>query len=390
MPSNAKGQTSYGNHKCLRPYECFSPVLRTLKKYIHIHSQGRYNAEILLRFIIGLCLERQSIHSMQDLFSNRPSETAFRHHMAKLDMDELKELNHRFLIEPIKDILPRNSKCYFAIDTTDDPYYGEITSENEQYIHRRLTKRSTNHFYTYTTLYLIEKDRKFTIATVPVTKDKHEIYYLKYFVSIIDDLNLQIGAILMDRIYYSVDIFSYLGSRNIPYIVPVKKQGKRMKKILSCRRSGIHKYTMKSHNFDKTETELTVSVCRKYHKGRFGKSGVMPLGYFVYGLDWKPNKIASVYKRRFSIESSYRMRNLVRPRTSTKNPTIRYVFALVSMLLKNVWVGIRWRYFTKIIRGPKRIDEDYLRFDRFRLILWEFIKGKMKFKKTVLTLRPNG
>jgi putative transposase len=49
-----------------------------------------------------------------------------------------------------------------------------------------------------------------------------------------------------------------------------------------------------------------------------------------------PRKVSKVYRRRFAIESSYRMRNLVKPKTSSKNATIRYFYALISFLLKNI------------------------------------------------------
>jgi len=37
----------------------------------------------------------------------------------------------------------------------------------------------------------------------------------------------------------------------------------------------------------------------------------------------------------FAIESSYRMRIVIKPKTSSKNAIIRYFYALISFLLKN-------------------------------------------------------
>ena len=42
-------------------------------------------------------------------------------------------------------------------------------------------------------------------------------------------------------------------------------------------------------------------------------------------------------RSRFSIEPYYWMRKRVKPRTSTKNPVIWYLYAIISYLLKNVW-----------------------------------------------------
>jgi hypothetical protein len=68
------------------------------------------------------------------------------------------------------------------------------------------------------------------------------------------------------------------------------------------------------HNAEQSlEVDILIDV--KYIKGRkvrgMKKShGCQNLGYIVYGVkSWKPRKISSTYKRRFAIESSYRMRN---------------------------------------------------------------------------------
>ena len=54
----------------------------------------------------------------------------------------------------------------------------------------------------------------------------------------------------------------------------------------------------------------------------------------VSGVKWLPRKVSTVYRRRFAIELSYRMRNIVKPKTSSKSDGIRYFYALISFLLK--------------------------------------------------------
>jgi len=67
------------------------------------------------------------------------------------------------------------------------------------------------------------------------------------------------------------------------------------------------------------KVELDIVIDVKYMKGKRGKKGCENLGFVVHGVDWSPRKVSTTYRRRFAIESSYRMRNQVKPKTSSKN-----------------------------------------------------------------------
>lgn len=101
----------------------------------------------------------------------------------------------------------------------------------------------------------------------------------------------------------------------------------------------------------------------------YNKFGNVNLGYVVYGIDWKPRRVYQVYKNRFAIESSYRIRNIVKAKTSSRNVVLRYLLTIISFLLKNIWMALQWMFFSKVQRGPRTIDEDLFRFDLFRLFV---------------------
>ncbi len=86
MRSKAKGQRPYGNHKCIGPNECFSPALKILDRYIPIKTQGKWDQKQIHTCTLGMAAERLSIHSIQSLVKNSPSETPFRNHLSKLDI----------------------------------------------------------------------------------------------------------------------------------------------------------------------------------------------------------------------------------------------------------------------------------------------------------------
>ena len=348
--------------------------------------QGKWKMKDIYGLLIGMAAERQSIHSIEKVLVNNPSETSMWHHLDKLNIDRMMEINNRLLSESIMDCIDKEKPHIFIIDETDDPYYGEITDINDEYVVGGKTKKSTNRFYRYITLYIVIGQKKFTLAISPVKKDETNVKYVEQFIEIIKELELKIEVLLMDRGFYSTELFLSLQNSETPFIVPVKRQGKEMKRLLSCRCSHYASYTM---NGEGGTVDLSIAIAAKYIEGKYGKGCVKTLGFIVNGIDWKPNKVARVYKRRFSIEASYRMKNIVKPRTSTKRPSIRYLITLISMLLKNIWVAMKWRYFSPVKRGPRTIDERKYRFNQFRLMLWSFVTKKFRFVRKVPALRQN-
>jgi len=71
------------------------------------------------------------------------------------------------------------------------------------------------------------------------------------------------------------------------------------------------------------------------------------------------------------------MRNIVKPRTSTRNVTFRYFFALISFLLRNAWFYHQKKHFIRVKTGPITIAEDIFRFDRFILFIEEWLRRKL-------------
>lgn len=106
--------------------------------------------------------------------------------------------------------------------------------------------------------------------------------------------------------------------------------------LLQGTQSRYAEYRMKA----KSLLLLTIAVTVKYVIGRRGKHSVKNLGYVVSNLHWNPRRVHKIYQSRFSIESSYRMKNQVKSPTSTNNPVIRYHYAIISLPLKNIWAAL--------------------------------------------------
>ena len=368
----------------LKSKKCIDTVLRPLSDHVTIKINGSLTSEDIFRTVISMSVNRNSVHSVTARYQDVACETSLRYHLKKLNMEELIKSNEKILLQELIKTLKTGKSYEFAIDLTDDPYYGKTDSSNEKYVIHGQAKKSTNSFYSYASLYITDKNERFTVSVLPVEKSKKMVEYLSYFLDLIRRLNFKIKVLCLDRGFYSIDVFEFLQKNNVPHIVPVIKRGKKMKQILKGNKARSEQYVMKNL---KKKILLNIVIDVKYLKGKRGKKGRENLGFVVYGIKWSPRKVSTVYRRRFAIESSYRMRNIVKPKTSTKNAEIRYFYTLVSFLLKNIWLYLQKKHFTIVKRGPQVVDEDKFRFDMFILLIEEWLRKKLRVRLMVECLR---
>ena len=93
-----------------------------------------------------------------------------------------------------------------------------------------------------------------------------------------------------------------------------------------------------------TEASFHLHVVRVYLKRRYGKRGSACYGYAFHGAPVALNRAFEEYRRRFGVESSYRLMNLSRARTASRDPRRRLLFVAVSFILVNAWVYAKWTY----------------------------------------------
>ncbi|MDO9325996.1 MAG: hypothetical protein Q7T80_13685 [Methanoregula sp.] len=220
-----------------------------------------------------------------------------------MDLNSLLAIQSKILTYSKNPILVHGKSYEVAIDFTDDPYYGEFVEANKDYVIKSKMKKSTTTFYSYVSLYVTTKGQRLTLAVFPVKTGVSKVEYIRKFLAIVNDLNMNIAVLCLDRGFYSNDVFSFLQTENIPHIVPARKYGKKLKKILRVNHSRYAHYMMMGTG---VPLELTQVIDVQYLQGKNKKFGNMNLGYVVYVIDWNPRRVYRVYKNRFAIKSSYR------------------------------------------------------------------------------------
>ncbi|MFA5169102.1 MAG: ISH3 family transposase [Candidatus Omnitrophota bacterium] len=366
---------SHRKEKVLRAEECCEIAVDAVARHITLPINGSLKPRTIIQSLVGMSTNNLSIHSITHIVERIPCETSVRYHLSKLDLESLQTVQSKILSYSQNTILKPGKSYHFAVDFTNDPYYGTIVESNHDYVIKSRQKESTTTFYSYISLSIITTGHRLTLAVFPVKCGVQKTEYLKRFLAIIRDLDLHITILCLDRGFYSHDVFAFLQTENVPHIVPVRNYGKVLGRVLTGNRARYAQYIMQGTG---NPIGLNLAIDVHYLKGKNSKAGNVNLGYVVHGISWNPRRVYNVYKKRFAIESSYRMRNIVKAKTSSKSVTFRYLLTIISFLLKNVWVALQRVYFSLPQRGPISVNEDLFRFDLFRILIWDVIRNTLK------------
>jgi putative transposase len=88
-------------------------------------------------------------------------------------------------------------------------------------------------------------------------------------------------------------------------------------------------------------------VCT-YKNGKRRAHGREFLICVVHKVKLSLHLIHDDYRLRFGIESSYRMKNQCRIKTTIKNPNIRFLFVALAFLIINIWIYLIWNYLSRL------------------------------------------
>lgn len=205
------------------------------------------------------------------------------------------------------------------------------------------------------TLYLLKKNKRITLAIRGVRWLDTPVAIITYLLAELSPLKIKIKTLYLDRGFFSVSVIRWLKALKVPFIMPAIRRGKTggIKQYLKGRNSYKTHHTMTRSKDDFVTFDLWI-VC-KYRKGKRGKHGVEYLAFVVHQVSISLNYVQEDYRRRFGIESSYRLKNLCRIKTTNKKPALRLLFVCLSFLLVNIWVNLLWFYVSQPRRGGRLI-----------------------------------
>lgn len=233
------------------------------------------------------------------------------------------EVQVKKIIKSLRIVNPR-----LAIDITKEPFYGKtrnffIFNTPKDYKHRGE--------FQYVTSSVIDKGKEIPLMALPVMHGqqiKQTIDLIKYCITLFS----KIKSITFDRGFYAGELIDFLNSKKINYLIFVPKH-----------RGKIKSYVNDTDNF----SERIHRMCYSKNKSNWKPKTRLVVCKNVLNFDWifatnisfsKKENYVYYYKRRWQIETNYRVEDEARIKSKSSNYMIRFFYFLVSQLFRLLWI----------------------------------------------------
>ena len=302
-------------------------------------TQPGKNDAIALNTLVLASMSNSYVEGMSQL-TGTCGQTV-RNHLKGKDPDLLLQINHD-MIATFRESGLLKKPMMVAIDWHDEMYYGDLGTEG---IIGTKNSRGTNYAYEYATASIVVRGLRFAIAIMPVRK-RSIIGMVSELLEIVHSEGIEIELLLMDGGFFSADLIKHLISTNVPFITHAPK----LRNV--CNHMEVDKeYTTKSHRRSKGE-QATFRIVSIYGKDKGGKS---VLYAFATNTPLPPLAMLKCFKKRWGIETGYRMIRKFLAKTTSRRRKIRLLYFYFAILLYNFWVLLNLMCGFRIIADALRV-----------------------------------
>lgn len=272
------------------------------------------------------------------------SDTVF-YHLNKLSEEDVlstfQQINQKMLQQMEKyDIFSGTIWC--GLDIHKTPWFGKNRDIHVLGMER---VRGTNFGHGYASIECVEPGKRFTLAALPLNQFTTKRRIIAHLVNE-TRRHVDISRLFLDREFFNIESINALKELSIFFVIPVKRNKKIEKMIQKfkqkCRNNFpyeekyvlITEYTL---NRGKSSATFTLVIVVEPPKKPDDESNV-----FAYATNMPVTRnnaieLADSYRRRWGIETGYRVKEEVRGKTCSCNYAIRLFLQLLSIILYNIW-----------------------------------------------------
>lgn len=282
-------------------------------------------------------------------------------------------------------IFSRNRKLILSFDTTKEAFYGEFsTAEDTLYLHAGKIADGSEYYYEYlTTAITCNNATRYIIDGVIVPMGAYIEKYVKEMVTFIKE-HLHLEVLLFDRGFTSWALINTLKKLNVPYIIFWRKEGDWYKEHFDELKDGEFIKLSREGKYNENMTNYPV-VSNFVLIKQYEYEGKKYDWIFATNLKLKTaESYIKHYKKRWGIETIYRVTDDIRAYTTSTKSIIRYFLFMFTCLVYNVW-----KYF------QTRIGEEFtLANFKTNMTIFMTKTGKMypthynQFEKILLNNTP--
>lgn len=232
----------------------------------------------------------------------------------------------------------KNKEFVLAFDYTDEEFYGEVQGLD---IHGWKKSSAISGKFKFLTCSVISDDipEKIPLLSVPIQIGHYKSQVISYMLSKIKPYIGSIELIVFDRGFYDKDLMYELIQSNYPFLIFVPKS-KDKKEILYPLEEG-DKFTLFWENeVNKDKSNMKFEYFLTFMKQIYSKRADTYFDWvFATNIDTiKLDEMVKTYRKRWRIETGFRVQDEARIKCKSKEMKIRYFLFMFQQMLQTQWV----------------------------------------------------
>jgi putative transposase len=228
----------------------------------------------------------------------------------------------------------RNRRIILAFDLTDEPYYGKVQG---LWIHPQKPARGSTGCFKFITVSCADRSTKFILGSLPVMVGADIV---ELVIELVKQARQFITPeiILFDRGFDDYRLVEALQQAGVRYQILWRKNkwtAKIFKKIKRGEMMEVNRTGTYSQDKSKHQVNLRFVLIKKYK--RYKRSKAYNWVFCTNTRQKSQHFYIDKYRKRWNIETTFRVLDNIQIKTTTKNEVIRYFINMFCCLVYNLW-----------------------------------------------------
>ena len=232
----------------------------------------------------------------------------------------------------------KNKEVVLAFDYTDEVFYGDVQGFG---IHGWTGKDGVTGKFKFLTCSIVSDEipEKIPLISIPVLLGHYKSYAITHCLNLIKDHIGKIILILFDRGFYDKDLMYELIQSDYPYLIFVPKQ-KDKQEILYPLETGEKVTVIWDYELKKNKTKYDFKSYLTFMKQIYDKKSDNEYDW-VFATNVEKVALSNTiqtYKKRWRIETGFRVQDEARIKCKSKELKIRYFIFMFQQILQTQWI----------------------------------------------------
>lgn len=302
------------------------------------YSESQYLDLVSFLSIFNSCAEEGS--NTMNILDDVPSGDALLQQLKKLEFETVNNQFQELFLKQFHKLFPKaktKNKKYKAIIIID-------AHEQETYSKEKRTskairggkhKNGTNFFFKYLTMQVMIKDKIITLGIRFYSREDQQRELVDELIKYVQE-HVKIEVILFDRGFRDASLFNNLEYRGAPLLMPCVKDAKAEKCFEELQNQQFKTQRFVITNTKKEGANVTLLMIRLSNDKEIGFYTTL-LGTWLHSARY----YLDLYKKRWNIETGYRLQNMFLPKTTSIEKIVRFFYFCYAVAMHNLWLIIR-------------------------------------------------